>query len=45
MEKLKIRLLQGIYAVCQIKETEKVPSFMEEKVFFLLQKQKMRYQL
>ncbi len=38
MEKLKIKLLQGIYAVCQIKETEKVPSWVEEKEFFSITK-------
>ena len=43
MEKLKIRLLQGIYAVCQINDTEKVPSWVEEKGFFLLQKQRMKF--
>ena len=34
MEKLKIKLLDGTYAVCQMENTEKVPSWVEEKVFF-----------
>lgn len=38
MEKLKIRLLQGIYAVCQISNREKVPSWVEEKGFFSVTK-------
>ncbi len=38
MEKLKIRLLQGIYAVCQISNGEKVPSWIEEKGFFSVTK-------
>ena len=38
MEKLKIRLLQGTYAVCQINDTEKVPSWVEEKGFFSVTK-------
>lgn len=38
MEKLKIKLLDGIYAVCQINDGEKVPSWVEEKEFFSVTK-------
>ena len=45
MEKLRIRLLQGTYAVCQIKDTENILNCFDEKDFFLLQKQKMKFLL
>lgn len=38
MEKLKIKLLDGTYAVCQMENTEKVPSWVEEKGFFSVTK-------
>ena len=38
MEKLKVRLLDGIYAICQINDGEKVPSWVEEKGFFSVTK-------
>lgn len=38
MEKLKIKLLDGTYAVCQMENTEKVPSWIEEKGFFSVTK-------
>ena len=38
MEKLKIRLLDGIYAVCQFKETAKIPNCFDEKEFFSVTK-------
>ena len=38
MEKLKIKLLDGTYAVCQMENVEKVPSWVEEKGFFSVTK-------
>ena len=38
MEKLKIRLLQGTYAVCQIKDTENILKCFDEKDFFSITK-------
>ena len=38
MEKLRIRLLQGTYAVCQIKDTENFLSYFDEKEFFSITK-------
>ena len=38
MEKLKIKLLDGTYAVCQMENIEKVPSWVEEKGFFSVTK-------
>ena len=38
MEKLRIRLLQGTYAVCQIKDTENILNCFDEKDFFSITK-------
>ena len=38
MEKLRIRLLQGTYAVCQIKDTENILNCFDEKEFFSITK-------
>lgn len=38
MEKLKIRLLKGTYAVCQIKDTENILNCFDEKEFFSITK-------
>ncbi|MBP9595698.1 MAG: ACT domain-containing protein [Fusobacteriaceae bacterium] len=38
MEKLRIRLLQGTYAVCQIKDTENFLNCFDEKDFFSITK-------
>lgn len=38
MEKLKIKLLQGTYAVCQIEDTENFLSYFDEKDFFSVTK-------
>ena len=38
MEKLRIRLLQGTYAVCQIKDTENILNCFDEKEFFPITK-------
>ena len=38
MEKLKIRLLKGTYAVCQIKDTENILNCFDEKDFFSITK-------
>ena len=38
MEKLRIRLLQGTYAVCQIKDTENILNCFDEKDFFSVTK-------
>lgn len=38
MEKLKIRLLKGTYAICQIKDTENILNCFDEKEFFSITK-------
>ena len=38
MEKLRIKLLQGTYAVCQIKDTENILNCFDEKDFFSITK-------
>ena len=38
MEKLKIRLLKGTYAVCQIEDAENFLSYFDEKDFFSVTK-------
>ena len=38
MEKLRIRLLQGTYAVCQIKDTENILNCFDEKDVFSITK-------
>lgn len=38
MEKLKLKLLDGIYAVCRFEDSKKVPSWVNEKEFFSVTK-------
>ena len=38
MEKLKLKLLDGIYAVCRFEDSDKVPSWVNEKEFFSVTK-------
>ena len=38
MEKLRMRLLHGTYAVCQIKDTENILNCFDEKDFFSITK-------
>lgn len=44
MGKLKLKILDGLYAVCQVEENFK-DFDLENKDFFLLLRQKMKFQL